>query len=54
MPTARGESERNLALMRLIDRQFLETPFHGVRHGAWQLQNEGHPVKQKRTGGSCA
>ena len=27
-----GETEMNLALMRLIDRQFLETPFHGVRH----------------------
>ena len=27
----KGESEMNLDLMRLIDRQFLETPFYGVR-----------------------
>ena len=26
-----GETAMNLALMRLIDRQFLETPFYGVR-----------------------
>jgi putative transposase len=26
-----GETEMNLALMQLIDRQFLETPFYGVR-----------------------
>ena len=26
-----GETEQNLALMRLIDVQFLETPFFGVR-----------------------
>ncbi|WP_434802922.1 IS3 family transposase [Paracoccus albus] len=44
----RGESVVNLALMRLIDRQFLETPFYGVRQMTWHLQNEGHPVNQKR------
>ena len=27
----KGESEMNLDLMRLIDKQFLETPFYGVR-----------------------
>jgi len=27
-----GETEMNLGLMRLIDKQFLETPFYGVRH----------------------
>jgi putative transposase len=26
-----GETEQNLALMRLIDVQFLDTPFFGVR-----------------------
>ena len=26
-----GETEMNLALMLLIDKQFLETPFYGVR-----------------------
>ncbi|MEM7025885.1 MAG: IS3 family transposase, partial [Pseudomonadota bacterium] len=43
-----GETEMNLALMKLIDRQFLETPFYGVRQMTWHLQNEGHPVNQKR------
>ncbi len=38
----------NLGPMRLIDRQFLETPFYGVRQMSWNLQNEGHPVNQKR------
>ncbi len=27
----RGETEMDLALMQLIDRQFLEPPFYGVR-----------------------
>ena len=36
-----GEPEMNLALMQLIDRQFLETPFYGVRQMPWHLQNDG-------------
>lgn len=44
----RGESEMNLTLMRLIDEQFLETPFFGVRQMTWHLKNEGHPVNEKR------
>ena len=32
-----GETEMNLTLMRLIDRQFLETPFDGVRQMTWHL-----------------
>lgn len=43
-----GETERNLGLMRLIDQQFLDTPFYGVRQMTWHLQNEGHGVNQKR------
>nr|WP_240664807.1 IS3 family transposase [Sinirhodobacter ferrireducens] len=43
-----GETEMNLALMRLIDKQFLETPFYGVRQMTWHLQNEGHAVNVKR------
>jgi putative transposase len=38
----------NLALMRVIDEQFLETPFYGVRQMTWHLQNDGHRVNQKR------
>jgi hypothetical protein len=39
-----GETGINLALMLLIDKQFLDTPFYGVQH----LKNEGHPVNVKR------
>lgn len=38
----------NLGLMLLIDQQFLDTPFYGVRQMTWHLQNEGHPVNYKR------
>lgn len=31
----KGESEMTLDLMRLIDKQFLETPFYGVRQMTW-------------------
>ena len=30
------------------ERQFLETPFYGVRQMTWHLQNEGHAVNEKR------
>ena len=43
-----GEAAMNLDLMLLIDQQFLETPFYGVRQMTWHLQNEGHGVNQKR------
>jgi putative transposase len=43
-----GETAMNLDLMRLIDQQFLETPFFGVRQMTWHLQNEGHAVNEKR------
>jgi len=43
-----GESAANLALMTEIDRQFLETPFYGVRQMAWHLRTRGHRVNVKR------
>ena len=43
-----GETEMNLGLMRLIDRQFLDTPFYGAWQMTWHLQNEGYAVNQKR------
>ncbi|WP_245964015.1 IS3 family transposase [Roseinatronobacter ekhonensis] len=46
--TPQGETEQNLALMRLIDVQFLDTPFFGVRQMTWHLRNEGHAVNEKR------
>ena len=44
----KGETVLNLALMRQIDEQFLETPFFGVRQMTWHLRNEGHLVNEKR------
>ncbi|MEP3844415.1 MAG: IS3 family transposase [Paracoccaceae bacterium] len=44
----KGESEMNLDLMRVIDKQFLETPFYGVRQMTWHLRNDGHLVNEKR------
>ena len=43
-----GETAMNLDLMVKIDKQFLETPFYGVRQMTWHLQNEGHAVNEKR------
>ncbi|GLQ38809.1 transposase [Rhizobium albus] len=43
-----GETEMNLALMELIDKQFLETPFYGVQQMTWHLRNESHAVNVKR------
>src|SRR3546814_17066185 len=44
---ARGESAENLALMALIDRQFLETPIYGARQMTWHLRAAGHLVNVK-------
>src|SRR5690349_3840577 len=38
----------NLALMRLIDEQFLETPWYGSRQMARHLRREGYAVGRKR------
>ncbi len=46
--TPKGENAVNLALMRCIDEQFLETPFYGVRQMTWHLRNDGHLVNEKR------
>ena len=43
-----GETAMNLDFMLLIDKQFLDTPFYGVRQMTWHLQNEGHAVNEKR------
>ena len=44
-PGGGGESAENLLLMRLLDRQFLETPFYGVRRMTAWLGRQGYPVK---------
>lgn len=45
----KGESPLNLTLMRLIDEQFLQTPFYGSRQMARWLRREGYCVGRKRT-----
>src|SRR3954453_4533009 len=42
-----GETEMNLALMLLIDKQFLDTPFYGVQQMICRLRNEGQLVNVK-------
>lgn len=44
-----GEKEKNLTLMRLIDVQFLETPWYGSRQMARHLRRDGWCVGRKRT-----
>jgi putative transposase len=42
------ESEENLRLMRLIDEQFLKTPFYGSRQMTALLRRSGEQVNRKR------
>jgi putative transposase len=44
------ESAENLRLMRLIDEQYLKTPFYGSRRMAAVLQRSGEVVNRKRIG----
>ena len=43
-----GISEEDLALMKLIDRQYLATPFYGARKIAAWLKSQSHQVNRKR------
>jgi putative transposase len=42
------EAPANLALMRLIDRQYTDCPFYGSRRMTAWLQGAGHAVNRKR------
>jgi putative transposase len=42
------ESSENLALMRRLDEQYLETPFYGSRRMAVVLSSPGAPLNRKR------
>jgi putative transposase len=44
----RGETALNLELMRLIDEQYLETPWYGARQMARHLRRQGYRVNRKR------
>ena len=41
-------SREDLTLMKLIDHQYLATPFYGARKMAAWLKNQGHQVNRKR------
>jgi putative transposase len=43
-----GVSDEDLAIMKLIDRQYLSTPFYGARRMAVWLRKEGHLANRKR------
>ena len=44
----KGESPLNLALMRLLDEQYLRTPWYGSRQMARHLRRQGYSVGRKR------
>jgi len=44
----KGISEEDLALMKLIDRQYLATPFYGARKIATWLKSQSRQVNRKR------
>ncbi len=44
----RATSLEDLAVMKLIDQQYLATPFYGSRRMAVWLQRQGRPVSRKR------
>ena len=45
---AEGESAENLQVMRLLDEQYTQTPFYGVRRMTVWLRQQGHAVNHKR------
>jgi putative transposase len=46
--SASAESQENLLLMRLMDEQYLKTPFYGIRKVARWLGLQGYRVNRKR------
>ena len=43
-----GESAENLTLMRLLDKQYTDTPYYGVRRMTAWVRSEGYHVNHKR------
>jgi putative transposase len=43
-----GESEENLLYMRLMDEQYIKTPFYGAPRMCWMLRQKGYTVNEKR------
>ena len=42
------ESPLNLELMRIIDEQYMKTPFYGIPRMTAYLRSKGHNVNHKR------
>jgi putative transposase len=42
------ESEENLELMRLLDEQYIVTPYYGIRRMRWFLGQKGYQVNHKK------
>jgi putative transposase len=45
---AQGESAENLTLMRLLDQQYTDTPYYGIRRMTAWLRSQGYAVNHKR------
>jgi putative transposase len=45
-----GESAENLKFMKIIDAQFLKTPWYGSRQMARHMQREGHKCGRRHAG----
>ncbi len=45
---AKVTSQQDLSLMRELDRQYLETPFHGSRRMRASLERQGMPISRRR------
>jgi len=43
-----ADDPEDLALMRLLDKQYTRRPFYGVRRMTWWLRGEGQSVGPKR------
>jgi len=45
---AHGESAENLYLMHVLDKQYTDTPYYGVRRMTAWLRSQGYAVNHKR------
>jgi putative transposase len=45
---SQGERPENLHVMRLLDEQYTDTPYYGIRRMTAWLQSQGYPVNRKR------
>ncbi len=46
--TPSEETEENLSLLRLLDEQYMKTPFYGIRRLTYWLRSLGYAVNRKR------